>query len=123
MNITKVQISPIVPQGSEIKRRWIAFRNRYIPIRFYQDDRHYRASVIQSQDQYFYQVGNTTIQITAYEYEKVIQNPRLYYFSSALKLHHRLAKAKELGLGMYWPEHAAAPIDLFDQINQVRSSV
>lgn len=114
MNITKVQISPIVPQGSEIKRRWIAFRNRYIPISFYQDDGHYKAVIIQTQDQYFYQVGNTTIQITAYEYEKVIKNPCLYYFSLALKLHYRLAKANELGLGGRWPEHAAAPINLFD---------
>jgi hypothetical protein len=54
----------------------------------------------------------------------VIANPRLYYFSSALKLHHRIRKAKELRLGLDWPSGKAAPIDIFDldKISQEKRS-
>ena len=54
------------------------------------------------------------MQALKYEYERAIANPRLYYFSSALKLHFRVKKAKELGLGLHWPKGAAAPINIFD---------
>ena len=54
----------------------------------------------------------------ALEYENVLVNPRLYYFSSALKLHHRVKKAKELGLGKNWPSQPAAPANIFDLIKE-----
>jgi hypothetical protein len=55
-------------------------------------------------------VDGTTVELREHEYQRVITNPRLYYFSAALKLHHRIKRAKALGLGTNWPEQPAAPL-------------
>lgn len=95
------------------------FRDRYIPIAFIKDENNYLAEAIEHDGQYFYRVDGVTVQAQQYEYERVIANPRLYYFSSALKLHHRICRAKELGIGCKWPTNAAAPIDIFSLANNL----
>jgi len=80
-------------------------------------DRHstaYRSEAIQEGGKYFYRIEGTTVEARPCEYERVIANPNLYYFSSALKLHYRVIKAKELGLGLNWPNNPAAPINIFE---------
>jgi len=47
-----------------------------------------------------------------------INNPRLYCFSSALKLNHLIRKARELGLGLNLLTEAAAPINVLSWGNK-----
>lgn len=97
------------------------FRDRYIPIAFIKDQNNYLAEAIEHDGQYFYRVDGVTVKAQQYEHERVIANPRLYYFSSALKLHHRVRKAKELGIGYDWPASTAAPIDIFSLANNLEA--
>ena len=120
MKITQLKVGLLQSNGSQWKRALAALRNRYIPIVFIKDENNYFAEAIEYQGQYFYRVDGVTVQAERYEYERVIENPRLYYFSSALKLHHRVRKAKELGIGYRWPSSAAAPIDIFQSAHNLR---
>lgn len=54
----------------------------------------YFAKVIKDRGRFFYQVDGMVIEITKYEYDHVIINPYLYYFSSALKLHIAIQRKK-----------------------------
>lgn len=114
MNITYIKIGPHQFNNSALKKRLIALRVRFIPLVLYKDESNYLAEAIESQGRYFYRINGITVEAKKYEYAQVIKNPRLYYFSSALKLHHRIKKARELGLGLNWPTQAAAPINVFD---------
>ena len=118
MNITQLKIGLHGFNDSGFKRTIEALRNRYLPIVFIKDENNYFAEAIEKDGQYFYRVDGTTVCINQYEYDNVIRNPRLYYFSSALKLHHRIKKAQELGLGQRWPTNPAAPINIFDLIRE-----
>ena len=114
MNITHIKIGQHQSNDSSIKKRLIALRDRFIPLVLYKDENNYLAEAIECQGGYFYRVNGVTVKAEKYEYEQVINNPRLYYFSSALKLHHRIRKARELGLGFNWPTSPAAPINVFE---------
>ncbi len=52
----------------------------------------YFAEAIEDNGQYYYQVDSVKLKITQYEYNKVIINPYLYYFSTALRLHFLIQK-------------------------------
>ena len=52
----------------------------------------YMAEAIERGGRYYYRIGVTTIEVTKPEYDRVIANPRLYYFSTALKLHKVIEK-------------------------------
>lgn len=121
MKITQLKIS--LHQSNDSKRKkWLdVFRNRYTLFGFVRDEHHYLAEAIEYDGQYFYRVDGITVEARQDEYERVISNPRLYYFSSALKLHHRIKKAKELGIGYHWPTGAAAPVDIFNGSNPTGS--
>lgn len=47
----------------------------------------YISEAIEIQDTYYYRVDKIIIEITKKDYSRVIINPYLYYFSTALKLH------------------------------------
>ena len=94
MNITQLKIGLLQSNRGKWKKVLDILRDRYIPIAFIKDENNY---------------------------ERVITNPSLYYFSSALKLHHRIRKAKELGIGYHWPANAAAPIDIFSLANNLEA--
>ena len=59
------------------------------------DEMNYWAEAIRIGDSYFYRVGDIVVPATAYEYRMVVANPNMYYFSSALKLHYRIQRARE----------------------------
>jgi hypothetical protein len=59
------------------------------------DDSHYWAEVIQDGDKFYYLVNDTMLEISEYEFGKVILNPYLQYFSTALRLHRRIERAKQ----------------------------
>ena len=59
------------------------------------DDCHYWAEAIEDGDKFYYLVNDTILEISEYEFGKVILNPYLYYFSTALKLHNRIKRAKQ----------------------------
>jgi len=114
MNITNLKIGLHQFNDSPLRKKITALRNQLLPLAFYQDENNYLAQAIEHEGQYFYRINGVTVKALQYEYERAIANPRLYYFSSALKLHFRVKKAKELGLGLHWPEQAAAPINIFE---------
>lgn len=121
MNITQLKIGLLQSNRGKWKKVLDILRDRYIPIAFIKDENNYFAEAIEHQGEYFYRVDGVTVQAERYEYERVITNPSLYYFSSALKLHHRIRKAKELGIGYHWPLSAAAPIDIFSLANNLEA--
>ena len=108
MNITPLQIGLHQSIQSAIKRQWLTLRNRFVPITFYRNEHHYLAEAIAHEGGHYYRVDDTTVELREHEYQRVIANPRLYYFSAALKLHYRIKRAKELGLGSHWPDQPAA---------------
>ena len=59
------------------------------------DEYNYWAEAIEYGDKFYYKINSTTVEITEYEFGKVIRNPTLYYFSTALKLHFRIKQASE----------------------------
>jgi len=114
MNIIHIKIGQHQFDDSTIKKRLIVLRDRFIPLVLYKDENNYLAEAIEYQEGYFYRINGVTVKASKYEYEQALKNPRLYYFSSALKLHHRVKKARELGLGFNWPTRDAAPINVFE---------
>ena len=114
MNITQLKIGLLQLSDSKWKKALDVFRDRYIPIAFIKDENNYFAEAIEHDGQYFYRVDGVTVQAEKFEYEQTLKNPRLYYFSSVLKLHHRVKKARELGLGLNWPRNDPAPINVFE---------
>ena len=62
------------------------------------DENNYWADAIQDGGKCYYRVGSTTIEIGEDQYRQVIGNPSLYYFSTALRLHFKVKRAKEQGL-------------------------
>jgi hypothetical protein len=59
------------------------------------DENNYWAEAIRIGNSYFYRVGDIVVPATEYEYQKVIANPNMYYFSSALKLHCRIQRKRD----------------------------
>lgn len=55
----------------------------------------YVAEAIEDSGKYYYRVGGITIGITKSQYDNVISNPCLYYFSTALKLDRLIGKVLE----------------------------
>jgi len=56
---------------------------------------HYWAKAIEEGGRFYYRVNGLTVEISEDEFSNVVINPHLYYFSTALKLHLRIKRAKE----------------------------
>jgi len=65
---------------------------------------HHAAQLIKNVGRYYYREGGKTMEIEAWEYDRVFANPRLYYFSTALKLHKALhwPKCERIVKGLTW---------------------
>ena len=113
MNITTLRVALLATQSSSIAATFLHWKKR-ITQAFSSNSQHYQAEAIEHQGKYYYRAWGVTVEATLHEYTKVIQNPKLYYFSAALKLHQRIARAKVLGLGLNWPAKPAAPVTIFD---------
>jgi hypothetical protein len=50
----------------------------------------YSAQLMKNFDTYYYREGDKAMEIEVWEYKRVLANPRLYYFSTALKLHNEI---------------------------------
>lgn len=114
MKITQLKIELHRFNDSKIRKVFDKFRDLYLPVVFVKDENNYFAEAIECSGKYFYRVDGTTVVINYSEYQSVLLSPRLYYFSSALKLHYRIKKAQELGLGKDWPKNSPAPEDIFN---------
>ena len=55
-------------------------------------DNNYTAIAIEDNGKFYYWDKGVSIEITPQEYEFVTTNPKLYYFSTALRLHCRIKK-------------------------------
>jgi hypothetical protein len=60
-----------------------------------EDENNYWAEAIEDGDKFHYRVDDTTLEITADQFRRVIDNPTLYYFSTALKLHLEIKRVKK----------------------------
>ena len=60
----------------------------------------YTGIAIEEGGKYYYWAKGGSIEITEWEYFNIKLNPRLYYFSTALRLHHRIHKALEAGISI-----------------------
>lgn len=78
----------------EAKRHVREAGNQQLPSDPPDDGNNYWAEAIRLNDSYYYRLGEVIVPITVYEYQMVICNPNLYYFSSALKLHYRIDRAR-----------------------------
>ena len=58
-----------------------------------EDENNYWADVLEDNNQFQYRAKGGTVDITEAELKNVIANPKLYYFSTALRLHVRLKNA------------------------------
>ncbi len=58
-----------------------------------EDENNYWAEAIEDDNQFHYRAKGVTVDITEAEFKNVIANPKLYYFSTALRLHVRLKNA------------------------------
>ena len=76
MNIVSVEICLAETKGSEYQ---------------------YTAHLIEDQGRYYYRAKGVSIEISETEYHAVQENPRLYYFSTALKLHNRILTEEAAG--------------------------
>jgi hypothetical protein len=47
------------------------------------------------QGPFYYLVNDTILEISEYEFGKVVISPYRYYFSTALRLHNRIERAKQ----------------------------
>ena len=54
----------------------------------------YQAVIIRASGRIFYLAKGVVVPITEYEARQVVRNPFRYYFSTALKLHFRIERAK-----------------------------
>ena len=55
----------------------------------------YLGIAIEDEGSYYYWSQGVSLKISEREFELVKSNPKLYYFSTALKLHCRIQKIKE----------------------------
>jgi hypothetical protein len=60
-----------------------------------QADNDYPAEVLIEGDQFLYRAKGVTVPITEYEARRLIDNPYMYYFSTALKLHNQIKQRIE----------------------------
>lgn len=55
----------------------------------------YTSIAIEDGGKYYYWAKGISLEISDWEYANVKRNPKLYYFSTASKLHHRINRALE----------------------------
>ena len=53
---------------------------------------HYWAENYEDADHHYYRARGVTLRITREQFHKVVNNPHLYYFSTALKLHLQIER-------------------------------
>ena len=61
------------------------------------DENNYWAEAIEEGGRYYYRAKGVTVDIAKWEFDRVVRNPNLYYFSTAAKLHQRIRQAKAGG--------------------------
>jgi hypothetical protein len=93
VKITRIRIGQLPFEESALQKRldYLLGHDEVPP----DDKNNYWAEAIEDGDKFYYRVNGTTAEITEAEFGKVILNPRLYYFSTALKLHYRIKRATE----------------------------
>ena len=64
------------------------------------DEFNYIGISIEERHGHYYYAKGIAIPITAREQNYIRTNPKLYYFSTALKLHHRIQRLRDLADGL-----------------------
>lgn len=94
MIITRIRIGLLASEDLRLEKRtdWPFGLDETAPIPS-EDENNYWAEAIEDGDKFCYRVDGVTVEITEDELFKVVINPSLYYFSTALKLHIRIKQA------------------------------
>ena len=58
------------------------------------DEFNYTAIAIEEDGSFYYWAKSLAIEITQDEFAQICVNPKIFYFSTALELHHRIIRAK-----------------------------
>ena len=58
------------------------------------DENNYWADAIEVGGRFYYRAQGVTLDIAEWEFHKVVSNPNLHYFSTALRLHNRIRQVK-----------------------------
>lgn len=59
------------------------------------DENNYWADAIEVGSRFYYRAQGVTVDIAEWEFHKVVSNPNLYYFSTALRLDRRIRQVKK----------------------------
>jgi hypothetical protein len=95
MKITRISIGLLPAENLRLQKWLDLLLGRYkAPPTPPEDENKYFAEAIEDGDKFYYRVNGTTVEISEDEFHKVVINPSLYYFSTALKLHFRIKRAK-----------------------------
>ncbi len=62
------------------------------------DENNYWAEAIEDGDKFYYRVDGVVVEIEEYQFHRVVGNPSLHYFSTALELHYSIKQEKALSL-------------------------
>ena len=81
MNLQLIRISPISDDVSPSTPR-PPNKDRYF----------YSSIVIEDEGRYYYWAKGVSIEISKCEYELIKENSKLYYFSTAFRLHSKISK-------------------------------
>ena len=76
------------PARLSLQPSWCSPPNSYA-------ENNYWAEAIEDGDKFYYRAKGVTVEITKVEFHRVVGNPVLHYFSTALKLDFRIKQAKE----------------------------
>jgi hypothetical protein len=96
IKITRIRIGLLPPEKWMLERWHDRLLGRDMaPSTPPEDENNYWAGAIEDGDKFYYRVNGTTVEITKDQFCKVVINPSLYYFSTAMKLHFKIKRAKE----------------------------
>lgn len=68
-----------------------------LPVPAQPDEYQYVGIAIEERGKHYYWARGVSIEITDWEYANIKLNPKLFYFSTALKLHHRIERVLASG--------------------------
>ncbi len=84
---------PAAPVAKVTRLRISGYTPLRDPPQQWDDERNYWSEAIEDDGRYYYRAKGITVEMTEEECIRVVGNPKLYYFSTALKLHLRIGRA------------------------------
>jgi|CXWL01.1.fsa_nt_gi hypothetical protein len=111
MKVIRIRIGLLPPETVRLQKR-VEHRLGHdeAPFTLPDDDSHYWAEAIKDGNKFYYLVNAAILEISEDEFGKVVINPYLYYFSTALKLHKRIERAKQATCELVFGKDSTLPV-------------